>query len=93
MTKKELIKEVALRTNETSTNINRILECLIDTVGETLEKEEKVIIGGLGVFNVKMMQAKKGFDPQRRTEIIVPAKKQVRFRVSTILKDRINHND
>lgn len=91
MTKKELIKEVAKRTNETNTNINKIVECLIDVVGESLAKEEKVIIGGLGVFNVKEMNPKKGFDPQRRTEIIIPSRKQVRFRVSLHLKDRVNH--
>lgn len=79
MNKDELVKEVAKRTGLTQAVTRKCLDGLLEVISETLKKEEEVRLVGFGTFRVIKRKERRGRDPRSRKEIIIPAKKVVRF--------------
>lgn len=68
----------------------QIVEDFIELIKTGLEKDQKVMISGFGVFEVKSKHARPGRNPQTNKKITLSARKVVKFKASQILRNQLN---
>ena len=68
-------------------DIERVIDAFSNLVGETLGKGEKVVITGLGTFEVRSRVARSGRNPRTGDVIDIPALKTPAFISGKYLKD------
>jgi DNA-binding protein HU-beta len=96
--KKELINHVSEKIKQTEPSlkiskkeIELIMDSLLKSISDTLQKGNKVSFIGFGSFTVKNRKATIKTNPKDTTKKIkVPAKKLVRFKASDKLNDTLN---
>ena len=89
MTKAELVSKLAQDSKVTKKSANPMLNSLIAAVKESLKKEGKVRLDGLGTFVVAERKARTGVNPATKAKIKIPATKAPRFRAAQALKDSV----
>lgn len=82
MNKKELIKVVSAKCGTSQNTTAKVVNAFIETVGETLAKDENIVLMGLGTFFVRERAERLGYDIQTKGSVQIPSKRVVRFRVS-----------
>ncbi|TVY12207.1 HU family DNA-binding protein [Candidatus Phytoplasma pini] len=95
MTKSDLIKKIFEKIlentkdkkNITKTQIEDIFLSLVEVVEETLKMKEKVIVPGLGVFQLKHRKERTCKVPKSEQIVVVPAQDVPTFTVSKKLKN------
>ena len=68
----------------------QIVEDWIEIIKDGLARDEKVMISGFGVFEVKSKHARPGRNPQTGDRITLTARKVVKFKASQILRKDLN---
>jgi len=89
MNKAELVNEVSGKTGLTKKETQNVVDALINTVGDTLSKGEKITLVGFGTFQVVNRTARRGVNPQTRATIQIPAKKVPKFVPGKTLKEKV----
>lgn len=79
MNKEQLVKEVARKTELPQATVRKCLDGIIEVVSDAVKKGEEVKILGFGTFRVVTRKERKGVDPRTKKEIVIPAKKIVKF--------------
>ena len=87
MNKSELVSAVAQKSGLSKVDSKQALDAVLDSIGEELKNDGKVVLVGFGTFSVTERSARKGINPRTREPIDIPAKKVVRFRPGSKLKD------
>lgn len=90
MTKRELIKVVAGRTNTTQEAVEPIISAAIEAVAEALEHGETISLRELGTLKVCFKKPRKHYNNQTDAVTLSPARSKVEFEPSGQLKARIN---
>ena len=90
MNKAELVAAVAAKTGETKKAAEASVNAFVDVVTEALKKGDKVQLVGFGSFEVRKRAARKGWNPQTKEEIKIPASKAPVFKAGKALKDVVN---
>jgi integration host factor subunit alpha len=67
-----------------------IVEIVLDTIKQTLQKGETVKIAGFGNFVVRSKRERKGRNPKTGEEIGITPRKVVTFKPSQIFKKDVN---
>lgn len=89
MTKADLIEKIADKASLTKAAAERVLNAFLETVTESLTKEDKLTLTGFGTFVVENRKARQGRNPRTGEVITIPASKMVKFRPGKQLKDTI----
>jgi len=89
MNKTELVNEVSGKTGLTKKETQNVVDALINAVGDTLSKGEKITLVGFGTFQVARRKARRGVNPQTRATIQIPAKKVPKFRPGKSLREKV----
>ena len=89
MNKAELVALVAEKLDLTKKTTEEVINTLFDTISETLETGEKVVISGFGTFEIRSRVARTGRNPRTGAEIDVPAQKTPAFRTGKVLKEMV----
>ena len=91
MTKAELIKEFSMVDSfKSKAEAGRALDTLIEIITRTLVNGEEVVLGNdFGRFKVATQSARTAKVPGTDKTVEVPAKKVIKFRVSSALKTTI----
>ncbi len=87
MTKQKLIETLADRTQMNKRQIEDVLSAMVELVGTTIKKGEKVSITGFGTFDLGNRAARRGVNPQTGADIQIPAMPMPRFRAGKRLKE------
>ncbi|MCO8193369.1 MULTISPECIES: HU family DNA-binding protein [Anaerofustis] len=90
MNKSELVSALSEKTGLTKKECDSCLGAFIETVTETLKKEDKVSLVGFGTFEVRERAERKGINPQTKEQITIPASKAPVFKAGKALKDSLN---
>ena len=90
MNKTELIMAVAEKANISKKDADTAVNAVIDTIVETLAKDEKVQLVGFGTFEVRRRSARQGRDPRTNSPITIPASKVPAFKVGKAFKSAID---
>jgi len=90
MNKTELAEEASGKTGLTKKVTQNVIDTMIETIGDTLSRGEKVTLVGFGTFQVASRKARRGVNPRTRESINIPAKKVPKFVPGKILKEKID---
>lgn len=80
MNKAELVSAVAEKAGLTKADAAKAINAVVEATAETLKKGDKVALVGFGTFSVAERAERKGRNPQTGKEMVVPAKKVVKFK-------------
>jgi len=87
MSKTELINKVAEKVGMKKREVGAVVNAMIESIKETLQKGEKVGIVGFGTFAVANRAARDGRNPRTGETLRIPEKKVVRFRLGKDLME------
>jgi DNA-binding protein HU-beta len=87
MNKTELIAAVAEKAAISKKDADNAVNAVIDTIVETVAKDEKVQLVGFGTFEVRARAERQGRDPRTNSPITIPASKIPAFKAGKAFKD------
>lgn len=89
MTKEQLLEAVASRSGLSKSAVNSVLDSVTDVVEDSLKRGERVMVSGLGVFDVAKWASRRARDPQSGKLINIPSMRVPRFRAAVSLKKAV----
>ena len=89
MTHKEFITELAERNNITAKETQQLVDCLTETMADTLDEGDTITIQGFGNYEVKKKMERIIVNPTTKQRQLIPPKLAVAFKPSNVLKDKI----
>ncbi|MFP7495236.1 HU family DNA-binding protein [Terribacillus saccharophilus] len=89
MNKAELVEAVAEQAELSKKDASKAVDALLETISETLAKDEKVQLVGFGTFEVRERAARTGRNPQTGEEITIPASKAPAFKAGKDFKEAV----
>ena len=90
MTKAELVEEVASQSDLTKKDAEVIVQTVLDSITESLQRGEKIELRGFGSFRIRNRLSRQGRNPKTGNSVSVPAKKVPYFKPGKEIKDLIN---
>ena len=90
MNKGELVAALAAKTELSKKESEAALNALVDVIGETIAKGEKVQLIGFGTFESKARPARVARNPRTGAEVKIAASKAPAFKAGKALKDKVN---
>ncbi len=93
MTKTELVKELAERTDLSQTKASEVVDAIFDAakgiIAEQLGKGDKVVVPGFGSFLARHRSEREARNPATGKKVTVPAKSYPVFKAGKTLKDTV----
>ena len=90
MTKAELVEEVANQSELTKKDAEVVVQTVLDSITESLQRGEKIELRGFGSFRIRSRSSRQGRNPKTGTGVSVPAKKVPYFKPGKEIKDLVN---
>ena len=90
MNKTDLINSISAKSGLNKKNSEAAINAFIESVEDSLKDGNKVVLVGFGTFEVRQRAARKGRNPQSKSEITIPASKALVFKAGKGLKDNVN---
>lgn len=89
MNRKEMIDAVAEKTGLSKTLSASALKAVLDVIGESLARDEPVVLVGFGNFVVAERAARQGRNPKTNAAMEIPGGKVPRFKASAPLRRQV----
>ena len=89
MNKGDLIEAVATHLGESKAGASRVVEAVLRTIVDGVQKDEKVAIAGFGTFKKKRRKARQGINPLTKQVISINASTTVGFTPSESLRNGV----
>ena len=90
MTKSDLIEKVAAQLNLPKGKAELIINCIFDSMEESLKQGNRIEIRGFGSFEIRRYKAYEGRNPRTGDPVGVNPKRLPFFKVGKELKERVN---
>ncbi len=90
ISKKQLVDQIAEKTDATKSDINKVLDAYIETVKSNVAEGNKVQMVGFGAFELRHRAARKGRNPQTGKEIEIAATNVPAFKPGKTFKAEVN---
>lgn len=90
MNKKEIVEAIHARVGFPKRETAAVVDKTLQLIKAALAEGDSVMVSGFGKFSVREKKARKGRNPQTGETITLPARKVITFKVSRVLKERIN---
>ena len=88
--KTQLIDKIAANADITKAAAGRVVDAMVASITESLQKGDDVALVGFGTFTVRDRAARTGRNPHTGKEIQIAAAKVPAFRAGKGLKDAVN---
>ena len=82
MSKSELIKSVAEKTNASQIQVKEIVDLFLDVVKKETLESGRFAIGGFGIFKKYVSAERVGRNPQTGASVNIPSKTSIKFKES-----------
>jgi len=89
MNNKEFIAELALRSGYTQADAQKLVNTLIEGMGDSFEAGENVSLTGFGTFEVKKRLERIMTNPATGLRMLVPPKLVLNFRATASVKEKL----
>ncbi|MFD0050349.1 HU family DNA-binding protein [Actinomycetes bacterium NPDC127524] len=89
MNKTDLVNAVVEQAELSKKDASKAVDVLLETITNTLAKEEKIQLIGFGTFEVRERAARTGRNPQTGEELNIPASKVPAFKPGKELKEAV----
>ncbi len=88
MNKTQLIDKIAEKSGLSKADSKKALDAFVASIGEALKNPQdgKVVLVGFGSFSVSERGERKGRNPATKQEIMIPAKKVIKFKAGSELE-------
>ena len=90
VTKSDLIETVAQKLHLPKCKAELIVNCVFDSMEDSLKKGERIEIRGFGSFEIRHYKAYEGRNPRTGDPVGVQPKRLPFFKVGKELKERVN---
>ena len=90
MTKSDLIEAVATKLHLPKGKAELIVNCIFDSMEESLKHGDRIEIRGFGSFEIRNYKAYEGRNPRTGEAVEVHPKRLPFFKVGKELKERVN---
>ena len=90
ITKKDVIDRIAENTNSKRAVVKPIIQSFLDEIIDELAKNNRLEFRDFGVFETKIRAARKAQNPKTMEQVQVPAKRNVKFKMGRLMKEKIN---
>jgi len=90
MTKTELVSQLATDAGITKDQATTVLDSLAGAITDSIKKNDKIILPGVGIFSAGSRAAREGRNPQTGEKLQIAAATTVKFKPIKALKDFIN---
>ncbi len=91
MTKKEIVKQIAEKVEETQLKIKEIVQLTFKAIVDTLLDEKRIELRNFGVFEVKQRKARKARNPRTGQRVDVPPKNVVTFKPGKEMEELVRN--
>ena len=91
MNNKEFIAELALRSGYTQADAQKLVNTLIEGMGDSLEAGENVSLTGFGTFEVKKRMERVVVNPSTGMRMLVPPKLVLGFKPNASIKEKLKN--
>lgn len=89
MTKKDIIEVVAKKANLTNKASRDAIQTFLNTIRDSLKRNEKVVLTGFGTFSVRKRAERVGRNPKTGAKITLSARKTPGFTPGKTFKKAI----
>ena len=89
VTKREMIDKVSERTGLKRTDVQEVLQQLLDQIISELKKGNRLEFRDFGVFEVRERAMRVAQNPKTLEKVTVPAKRAVKFKVGRLMRDSV----
>ena len=89
-TKEHIIDTIYNSSDLSKIESRQAVESLLEIIKKTLESGEDVLISGFGKFCVKKKNERRGRNPATGNDLMLGARRVVKFKCSGLLRDKIN---
>ncbi|MFM2429123.1 MAG: hypothetical protein RLZZ511_336 [Cyanobacteriota bacterium] len=89
MNKGELVDAIASKASVTKKEADSIVSAMIETIMETVAKQDKVTLVGFGTFEARSRQAREGRNPSTGEAIKIPATTVPAFSAGKMFKEQV----
>ena len=89
MTKKEIVRQIADRIEETQLKTKEIVQLTFDAIVDTLIAVRRIELRNFGVFEVKLRKKRKARNPRTNAHVEVPPKFVVTFKPGKEMEERV----
>ncbi len=90
MTKSELIEQLAERTDLPKKRAEDAVNCIFESLGQSLSSGDRIEIRGFGSFSLKEHRAYVGRNPKTGDEVPVERKHSIHFKVGKQLREIVD---
>ena len=90
LTKANIVESIYNHCGCSKTQSIDLMESILETIKMTLESGEDVLISGFGKLCVKEKKERRGRNPQTGDDLMIGARRNITFRCSIALRDKIN---
>ena len=90
MDNKKLVKTLATRLGRDTADVNKLLEGLAGVLRMRCGELDSVSVPGFGTFEPHKINERVTVNPQDGTRMLIPPKIILRFRVSNVMKIKLN---
>ena len=89
VTKKELIELVAKKANLTNKASKEAIRVFLNSIRDSLKRDEKVVLTGFGTFSLRTRKTRKGRNPKTGETITIAARRAPGFTPGKSLKKAV----
>ncbi len=86
MNKSQLINAIAASSSVSKTDVKKVVDTLFNLTEEILDKGEKVVISGFGVFSVAEVAERIGRNPRTGEKVKIAARRNIKFHSNMDIK-------
>ena len=89
VTKKDFVDRIAEKTGQKRGDVKHTLQLFLDEMIEELANGNRLEFREFGVFEVRERASRIAQNPKTLEQVVVPARKAVRFKVGRLMRERI----
>ena len=89
--KAEIIQSLSEKVSLPKTNCEKVLNALLESIGDKLADGKSVTFVGFGTFKTTERAARSGRNPQTGETINIPKATVPSFKAGKALKEKVNH--
>lgn len=89
MDKRDLVERLKAEMGYSEDEAARVVDAMMESLTESLSKDNKIILPGIGTMAVVDRHPRKAVDPQTGEELNLPVEKDIKFSPGKRLKDAL----
>ncbi len=89
VTKKDFVDRIAEKTGQKRGDVKETVQLFLDAMIEELTNGNRLEFRDFGVFEVRERASRVAQNPKTLEQVVVPARKAVRFKVGRLMRERI----